>query len=109
MRVGEIKDALSHITSNLGVGVLEGNKVIEVKYASVNKGRAALKWIESNKWDLIISIGDDWTDEDVFDVMPKDAYSIKIGFGPSKAKFRLPSVKEARTLLYYLADINENK
>ncbi|MGH7885238.1 MAG: bifunctional alpha,alpha-trehalose-phosphate synthase (UDP-forming)/trehalose-phosphatase [Thermodesulfobacteriota bacterium] len=104
VRVGELKDTLSHITTNLGVGVLEGNKVIEIKHTSINKGKAALRWIESDKWDTIISIGDDWTDEYVFDVLPKDAYSIKVGFGPSKAKYRLPSVKEVRNLLYYLAD-----
>lgn len=106
VRVGELKDTLSHLISNLGVGVLEGNKVIEIKYTSINKGRAALRWLESGKWDTIISIGDDWTDEYVFEVLPDDAYSIKVGFGPSKAKYRLPSVKEVRNLLYYLADIN---
>ncbi len=106
VRVGELKDTLSHLISNLGVGVLEGNKVIEIKYTSINKGRAALRWLESAKWDTIISIGDDWTDEYVFEVLPDDAYSIKVGFGPSKAKYRLPSVKEVRNLLYYLADIN---
>lgn len=106
VRVGELKDTLSHLVSNLGVGVLEGNKVIEIKYTSINKGRAALKWLESGKWDTIVSIGDDWTDEYVFEVLPKDAYSIKVGFGPSKAKYRLPSVKEVRNLLYYLADMD---
>lgn len=106
VRVGELKDTLSHLVSNLGVGVLEGNKVIEIKYTSINKGRAALKWIESGNWDIIVSIGDDWTDEYVFDVLPDNAYSIKVGFGPSKARYRLPSVKEVRNLLYYLADNN---
>lgn len=106
VRVGELKDTLSHITANLGVGVLEGNKVIEIKYTSIHKGRAAIKWLEDEKWDLIIAVGDDWTDEYVFDVLPADAYSIKVGFGPSKAKYRLPAVKDVRNLLYYLADIN---
>lgn len=106
VRIGELKDALSHITANLGVGVLEGNKVIEIKYTSIHKGRAAVKWLENEKWDLIVAVGDDWTDEYVFDVLPDNAYSIKVGFGPSKAKYRLPSVKDVRNLLYYLADID---
>ena len=106
VRVGELKDALSHITANLGVGVLEGNKVIEIKYTSIHKGRAAVKWLENEQWDLIVAVGDDWTDEYVFDVLPDNAYSIKVGFGPSKAKYRLPAVKDVRNLLYYLADID---
>ena len=38
VRVGELKDVLLHITANLNVGVLEGNKVIEVKDTGINKG-----------------------------------------------------------------------
>jgi len=99
VRVGELKDILLHITANLDVGVLEGNKVIEVKNSGVNKGRAALYWISKKKWDFIMSIGDDHTDEDIFEVLPGWAYSIKVGFGPSKARFNLRSYVEVRTLL----------
>ena len=100
VRVGELKDALSHITVNMDVGVLEGNKVIEIKYSAVNKGRAALHWLNKNEWDLIIAIGDDWTDEDIFEVLPKDSYTIKVGHGVSKASYRLPSVKSAREFYF---------
>ena len=104
IRVGELKDVLLHITSNLNVGVLEGNKVIEVKDTSVNKGRAAKHWMSEADWDFILTIGDDMTDEDIFEAMPKGAYSIKVGFGPTKARFNLPSVSEVRRLLKDLAD-----
>jgi len=99
VRVGELKDILIHITENRDVGVLEGNKVIEVKNTGVNKGRAALYWISKKKWDFILSIGDDMTDEDIFEVLPSWAYSIKVGFGPSKARFNLRSYVEVRGLL----------
>ncbi|MEQ9620118.1 MAG: bifunctional alpha,alpha-trehalose-phosphate synthase (UDP-forming)/trehalose-phosphatase [Deltaproteobacteria bacterium] len=104
IRVGELKDVLLHITSNLNVGVLEGNKVIEVKDTSVNKGRAAKHWMSKAKWDFILSVGDDMTDEDIFEAMPSGAYSIKVGFGPTKARFSLPSVSEVRRLLKDLAE-----
>lgn len=106
VRVGEIKDALSHITVNLEVGVLEGNKVIEIKYSAINKGRAALNWLTKKKWDLIIAIGDDWTDEDIFEVLPPNSYTIKIGHGVSKAKYRLPTVNSAREFLKKLQHID---
>jgi trehalose 6-phosphate synthase/phosphatase len=44
-------------------------------------------------------VGDDLTDEDMFKVLPEDAYSVKIGFTPSKARFYLGSPKEVRALL----------
>lgn len=104
VRVGELKDVLLHITSNLNVGVLEGNKVIEVKDTAVNKGRATMSLLSREKWDFILSIGDDWTDEDIFEVLPEWAYSIKVGFGPTKARFNLPSYREVRKLLKDIID-----
>ena len=105
VRVGELKDVLLHITANLNVGVLEGNKVIEVKDTGINKGKATMHWMAKAKWDFILSIGDDWTDEDIFEVLPEWAYSIKVGFGPTKARFNLPSYREVRKLLKDLIEI----
>jgi len=104
VRVGELKDDLSHITSNLNVGVLEGNKVIEIKSSGVNKGKGASYWLNNQKWDLILSVGDDWTDEDIFEILPRQAISIKVGFGPSKAKFRLPTIPKVRDMLYQITN-----
>ncbi len=109
VRVGELKDMLSHITANLEIGVLEGNKVVEIKSSFVNKGRAAAQWLKSAKWDLVISVGDDWTDEDVFEQLPENAYSIKVGFGPSKAKYRVRSTDEVRDIIFSLAEITPKK
>jgi len=99
VRVGELKDVLLHITANLNVGVLEGNKVIEVKNTGVNKGKATMHWMSKAKWDFILSVGDDLTDEDIYEVLPEWSYSIKVGFGPTKARFNLPSYREVRKLL----------
>ena len=101
----ELKNDLLHFTANLNLDVLEGNKVIEIKKADINKGRAVLKWISGQNtlrkkgWDFILSIGDDLTDEDVFAVLPESAYSIKVRLGPSRARFNLDSVKDVRLLI----------
>jgi len=99
VRAMELKEELLHFTSNLGLGVLEGNKVIEIKNAGINKGHAALKWISKEKYDFIMAAGDDRTDEDLFQVLPEDAYSIKVGLPPSIARFNIDSVKDFRSLL----------
>ncbi len=98
-RANELKDALLHLTANLNLGVLEGNKVIEIKNVGIHKGQVALRWISKQNWDFILAIGDDWTDEDVFHVLPESAYSIKVGSLPSRAKFNVDSVKDVRSLL----------
>ncbi|MBN1153539.1 bifunctional alpha,alpha-trehalose-phosphate synthase (UDP-forming)/trehalose-phosphatase [candidate division KSB1 bacterium] len=101
IRSRELVTTLSYLTSNLDLQVLEGNKVIEVKNAGVNKGRTALMWInkDHDEPSFIMAIGDDWTDEDLFKVLPLEAYSIKVGLNPSTAKYNIKSPEQVRELL----------
>jgi trehalose 6-phosphate synthase/phosphatase len=109
IRSGELKSVLSDLLANLNVAVLEGNKVIEIKNTGINKGKAALKWISKDSWDFILAIGDDVTDEDIFSVIPELGYSIKVGLGPSHAKFSVKSFREVRSLLIKLEEIECGK
>jgi len=99
VRARELVNDLLNLTANLNLQVLEGSKVVEVKNAGVNKGRAALQWISRKTWDFILAIGDDLTDEDVFKVLPATAYSIKVRFSASSARFNLSSPSQVRDLL----------
>ncbi len=78
---------------------MEGSKVIEIKNTTVDKGRAALNWVSRHAWDFILAIGDDRTDEDLFAVMPPEAYSIKVGLAPSRARFNLVAQRDVLPLL----------
>jgi trehalose 6-phosphate synthase/phosphatase len=99
IRITEAKEDLLDIASQLGLEVIEGNKVIEVRIPGINKGRAALQFVTRTAWDFILAVGDDRTDEDMFAVLPETAYSIKVGLGPSLAKFNLSGVAGVRELL----------
>lgn len=101
VRVSELKDALADLTSNLNIGLLNGNKVIEIKDTTVNKGRAAGLWLQhgTEEWDFIFAAGDDWTDEDMFAILPQNAWSVKVGIGMSQARFRVESVEDIRAIL----------
>ncbi len=108
IRVRELTDSLIHQVSNLNLCVMEGKKVIEIKNAGINKGDFALKQIEKDDYDLVIAIGDDVTDEDLFASLPEDAFSIKVGIGSSKAKFFLDSVYQVRELLKQLSVLHSS-
>ncbi len=99
LRARELANDLLNLTANLNLQVLEGSKVVEVKNAGVNKGRAALPWLSREKWDFILAIGDDLTDEDIFKILPAMAWSIKVGFSASAARFHLSSSSKVRALL----------
>lgn len=74
----------------------------------INKGKAAAIWLAKENWDFILGMGDDWTDEDIFAVLPEDAWSVKVGFAAfTKARFYLESHKAARSLLDSLAAISK--
>ncbi len=105
VRSRELKESLVELTANLGLKVLEGDKVIEVKHQGVDKGRAARKFLSEKDWDFIMAIGDDWTDEDTFSVLPDSAYSIKVGLQPSEANYNIPSVNDVRSLLKEIREI----
>ncbi len=98
-RVREFRDVLIYLTANLDLQVLEGNKVVEIKNAGVNKGKATLNWLNEGPYDFILAIGDDHTDEDIFSVLPTDAYSIKVGLGQTKAGFNVLTVEDVRSML----------
>lgn len=104
IRSGELVDSLRDYAASFGLQVLEGNKVIEVRHAGINKGTAVLDLLSSAKkpYDFILAAGDDRTDEDIFSILPADALSVKVGAGNSNARIFVPSHREIRRLLQSL-------
>jgi trehalose 6-phosphate synthase/phosphatase len=98
IRLKELKGNLLNYIANLNLGIMEGNKVLEIKNIEINKGKPVL-FLLKNNYDFILGIGDDVTDEDIFANMPEHSYSIKVGFGITKAKYSIKSYKEVRNLL----------
>ena len=87
LRSIELKEELTEIIPNLSLQILEGHKVIEVKKTGYNKGTAAIKLIGKTKYDFILAIGDDKTDEELFTALPNHAVTIKVGKEASHAKY----------------------
>jgi len=99
----ELLDTLSNFSSNLNLQVLPGNKTIEVRVLGISKGSFYTQSFAAAVHDFLLAIGDDWTDEDLFAVLPPTAYSIRVAPRISKARFNVKSVLEVRFLLGKLA------
>ncbi len=108
-RIQELRDALLNLTTNMDVGVFEGSRTLEVKDLGINKGRVAEKWLTKDKWDFILAVGNDYTDEDMFSVLPKKGYSIIVGTEISKARYNIESIKQVRALLNEMAEVEHAK
>ncbi|MFW6233817.1 MAG: bifunctional alpha,alpha-trehalose-phosphate synthase (UDP-forming)/trehalose-phosphatase [Spirochaetota bacterium] len=102
VRVSELRDALLSLTSNLNLSIIEGHNILEVKNGDINKGRAASRWLNQSDWDYVLAIGDDWTDEELFSVLPPDSWSIKVGIDLSRAHWFLRDERRVRELLQEL-------
>lgn len=98
-RAIELKDELTSLTSNYNLDILEGNKVIEIKNSGINKGKAALHLISDKEYDFILGIGDDWTDEYMFEELPENAITIKVGIINTSANYNAESISKVRGLL----------
>jgi trehalose 6-phosphate synthase/phosphatase len=102
-RLRELKESLREQIANRDLSLQEGKKVLELKPASCTKGQAVRRWLARRPSGFILAFGDDATDEDMFEALPAEAYTCKVGVEPSAARFRLDSVEEARRLLERLA------
>lgn len=93
-----LRRLLRPVAKRDGLIIEEGNKVFELHPSIFSKGRVAEEWLIHDH-DFVLCIGDDTTDEDMFAVLSPEAYSIKVGRGTTKARFRLKGVSEVLNLL----------
>lgn len=87
-------DAVSAIrgwaAENPDVTIMEGKEVIELSVADRTKGDAVLEL--ASEVDVTVYIGDDTTDETVFAILGADDIGVKVGPGPTAAKYRVDDV-----------------
>ncbi|MFH0751770.1 MAG: bifunctional alpha,alpha-trehalose-phosphate synthase (UDP-forming)/trehalose-phosphatase [Chloroflexota bacterium] len=96
----EVAATLDQQLAGTELAVLRGNKVIEVRFAWATKGEVAA-WVRSagSPPDFELALGDDRTDEDLFERLPAEAWTIRVGPGATRARFRVPGPRAALALL----------
>ncbi len=98
-RASELINTLRYTVADLGLQMLRGNKVVEIKSVEANKGKSAIHYINQKKYDFALVIGDDTTDEDMFVALSDKAYTIKVGTNMSAARYFLNDVPDVRRFL----------
>lgn len=83
------------------VTLLDGKEVLELTVATGTKGDAIRSLADEGEG--IVYIGDDRTDETVFAVLGPDDVGVKVGDGPTAARFRVKNVAEVVELLEAVA------
>ncbi|CAJ2674320.1 unnamed protein product [Trifolium pratense] len=120
----ELLDHLESVLANEPVTVKSGQNYVEVKPQGVSKGLVAKRLLSSMQEkgmspDFVLCIGDDRSDEDMFEVItssmngpiaPKaEVFACTVCRKPSKAKYYLDDTAEIVRLIQGLACVSDKK
>ena len=83
--------------------IIQGDKVVEIKSSDYDKGSEVKRQLDKRRYDFILAMGDDTTDEDMFKALPKSAVNIKIGYVSESAAYNVQSQTEVLPFLQILA------
>jgi trehalose 6-phosphate synthase/phosphatase len=96
----ELRLHLGEVFARGPLEVLPGDKVVEVRPRGVHKGRVVARATEGlAPGTLVVAIGDDRTDEELFDALPEGSLAIHAGSKDTRAGYRVAGPAEVRQLL----------
>uniref|UniRef100_A0A7N0RE26 alpha,alpha-trehalose-phosphate synthase (UDP-forming) n=1 Tax=Kalanchoe fedtschenkoi TaxID=63787 RepID=A0A7N0RE26_KALFE len=120
----ELLDHLESVLANEPVAVTRGQFIVEVKPQGVTKGSVAQKIFNSmtggrRQADFVLCIGDDRSDEDMFETIGSamtsgilspnaSVYACTVGQKPSKAKYYVDDTAEVINVLEALAETSDS-
>ena len=89
IRVQQLIESLITPCTREHLQIMKGNKIVEIKYPEFTKGSEVNRLLKNRSYDFILAMGDDVTDEDMFNALPAGSYTIKIGTLSENARFNL--------------------
>jgi trehalose 6-phosphate synthase/phosphatase len=102
VRIKFSKDLMA-LNLNSDFHILHGNKVIEIKSSYMNKGSFVKNYIFGKDFDFVLAIGDDITDEDMFNTLTEQHHiTIKVGHGKTAARFNIFGVNQVINFLEHI-------
>ncbi len=100
----ELVSMLEAMLAETELRAFRGEKIVEVKPVWANKGevldRLLVTWADP---DFIFAAGDDRTDEDLFERLRSDAWTVHIGPGPTRASYVVADFEGLRRVLELFA------
>jgi trehalose 6-phosphate synthase/phosphatase len=78
-QVSKLITKLTPVCNRCDLTIMKGRKIIEVKPSEYTKGTTILNFFNCSAYDFILAAGDDTTDEDLFEALPRSAITIHVG------------------------------
>jgi trehalose 6-phosphate synthase/phosphatase len=101
----ELVSMLEAMLAETELRAFRGEKIVEVKPVWANKGevvkRLMAAWANPN---FVFAAGDDRTDEDLFERLQSDAWTVHVGPGPTRASYVVSDFEGLRQVLKLFAE-----
>jgi trehalose 6-phosphate synthase/phosphatase len=96
----ELVSMLEAMLAETELRAFRGEKIVEVKPVWASKGEALEQLLKDlPDLDFVFAAGDDRTDEDLFERLQNDAWTIHVGRPPTRASFVVPDFQRLRGIL----------
>ena len=96
----ELRMLLVDALNNQPLEVLEGKKVIEVRFRGISKALVARPVPGESQLDAtVVAFGDDRTDEDLFVALPESSITVAVGQRLGGARYEIKDYRAVRRLL----------
>jgi trehalose 6-phosphate synthase/phosphatase len=102
-----VRQRVERIVRTSPVEMLDGRMVLEFRPRGVSKGLVVRYIIGRGVSGPLVAIGDDKTDEDMFAALPSSGIAIRVGEGPTTARYRLADSDAVRQLLEQLLRLRQ--
>lgn len=109
MRAQQLANALTPMCARRKLQVMQGDKVLEIKSLEHNKGSEVDRLMVGSRYDFVLALGDDTTDEDMFRALPETAWTVKVGNVSEEARFNLTRQTEVLPLLQKLTNVTTSE
>ena len=105
----ELVATLEGMLADTELKAVRGHKSVEIRPTWAHKGSVVDRFAPDKNPAFALAIGDDRTDEDLFERLGPDAWTVHVGPGSSRARFRLPDAQSVRTCLHWLAEVADRE
>jgi trehalose 6-phosphate synthase/phosphatase len=101
----ELIAMLEDMLAETELRAIRGRKIVEVRPGWLHKGAVAKHVLEMcGPTEFQLALGDDRTDEDMFEALEATAWTVHVGTGRSRARFGLPDPPSVLALLRRMAE-----
>jgi trehalose 6-phosphate synthase/phosphatase len=96
----ELVAMLEDMLAETELRAIRGRKIVEVRPGWLHKGAVAKRFVElCGPAEFQMAVGDDRTDEDLFEALETASWTVHVGTGRSRARFALPGPADMVAIL----------